>query len=127
MAGLSGSGAIDLLNGARNNWTHLSAHSADPLATGANEIGSVTRQAITWDSGGPVTSGTTCRLDTDAAIVFTNTSGSPVTITHVGFWTASSSGTFKDSIALSTSKTLQQNETVTIATNQLAITLPVSA
>jgi hypothetical protein len=126
MAGLSGSGAIDLLNGARTGWTHLSAHTADPSATGANEAANVTRQAITWDAL-PVTTGTTCRLDTDGAIVFTNTGGSSVTITHVGFWTASSSGTFKDSIALSTAKTLAQNETVTIAANQLAITLPVSA
>jgi hypothetical protein len=126
MAGLSASGAADLLNGARTAWTHLSAHTADPSTSGASEASNVARQSITWD-GAPVATGTTSRLDTNAPIVFTNTGASPVTITHVGFWTAGTGGAFKDSIALSTAKTLAQNETLTLSTDQLALTLTISS
>ena len=103
MAGLTASGATDLLNGARTTWTHLSLHTADPGATGANEIsgGSYVRKAIPWDA--TPSSG---RLDTQTDIVFDGP-GTQVTVTHVGYWTASTAGTFKNSYALSQSRQMR--------------------
>lgn len=66
----------------------VSLHTADPGATGTNEVtgGSYTREAITWN---PASSGA---LDNDANPVFDVPAGT--TITHVGLWSAASGGTW---------------------------------
>lgn len=66
--------------------THVSLHTADPAGTGANES-TAGRQPVTWGSaaGGDIAA--------TAALAFTGgTASGPVT--HVGFWSASTAGTF---------------------------------
>lgn len=123
MAGLTASGAADLLEGARTTWTYLSLHTADPSTTGTAEIsgGSYTRESIDWDAA-PVAG----RLDTDSDIVF-NGPASLVTVTHVGYWTASTAGTFKNSYALSASRAFGPGDTLTISADDLALILTLSA
>lgn len=123
MAGLTASGAADLLEGARTTWTYLSLHTADPSTTGTAEIsgGSYTRESIDWDAA-PVAG----RLDTESDIVF-NGPASLVTVTHVGYWTASTAGTFKNSYALSASRAFGPGDTLTISTDDLALILTLSA
>jgi hypothetical protein len=67
---------------------YVSAHTADPGTTGTSEVagGSYARQSITWNSAA------TGNLDSS------NTPVIPIpaatTITHLGLWSALSSGTF---------------------------------
>lgn len=65
--------------------THVSAHSASPGETGANEIG--TRQPIAFNaaSGGALDDSTN-----GAAIPVPGGS----TVSHIGFWNGASGGTF---------------------------------
>ena len=123
MAGLTASGAADLLNGARTTWTYLSLHTADPSTAGDHEIsgGSYARKSITWDAA-PVAG----RLDTNADIVFDGPA-SLVTVTHVGYWTASTGGTFKNSYALSEARAFGSGDTLTISTDDLALILTLTA
>ena len=71
--------------------THLSLHSADPGAGGANET-TAARQPAGWTV-------------TNGDLVATNrnfTGGTPNgPVTHVGYWTAASGGTFRGSQPLS--------------------------
>lgn len=72
--------------------THVSLHSADPGLTGANEITSIPRQPATWIPGA-----------SDGSIVsdtLTFAVPADTTISHLGFWTALTGGTFKDSLAV---------------------------
>ena len=91
-----------------------SLHTAEPNASGSNEVtgGTYTREAITWAaaSGGTAVS--------SAQIVFDVPSG--VTITHLGYWSASTSGTFYGSRQLDTSQTFSSAGTYTIAAGNLS-------
>lgn len=71
--------------------THVSAHTADPGATGASEVtgGSpaYARKAITWaaaSSGSKSANGTLPVFDIPAG----------TTVTHIGWWSAVTGGTF---------------------------------
>lgn len=66
---------------------YASIHNGDPGTTGANQVGS--RQPITWNTDGAGT------LTSDL-LVFAITA--PEDLTHVGIWSASTSGTFRDSV-----------------------------
>lgn len=70
--------------------TYLSVHTGDPSTTGANELsgGGYARQALSWGSAsaGAVTA---------AAVAFAIPAST--TIAYIGFWTASSGGTFLES------------------------------
>lgn len=91
-----------------------SLHTSEPNASGSNEVtgGTYTREAITWAaaSGGTAVS--------SAQIVFDVPSG--VTITHLGYWSASTSGTFYGSRQLDTSQTFSSAGTYTIAAGNLS-------
>ena len=91
-----------------------SLHTAEPDANGSNEVtgGTYTREAISWAaaSGGTAIS--------DAEIVFDVPTG--VTITHLGYWSASTAGTFYGSRALDTSQTFSSAGTYTIAAGNLS-------
>jgi hypothetical protein len=91
-----------------------SLHTAEPNASGSNEVtgGTYTREGITWAaaSGGTAVS--------SAQIVFDVPSG--VTITHLGYWSASTSGTFYGSRQLDTSQTFSSAGTYTIAAGNLS-------
>jgi hypothetical protein len=91
-----------------------SLHTAEPNASGNNEVtgGTYSREGITWAaaSGGTAVS--------SAEIVFDVPSG--VTITHLGYWSASTSGTFYGSRQLDTSQTFSSAGTYTIAAGNLS-------
>lgn len=72
--------------------THVSAHTADPGATGLNEVsgGSYARQSLTFAAAA---SG---NLDSSNQPVIPVPAGT--TITHLGLWSALSGGTFYGSV-----------------------------
>lgn len=69
--------------------THISLHSADPGATGTSEVG--TRQAVSWsvDADGDLTM-------TGGTRAFTGLTANQA-IHSVGYWSASTGGTFRGS------------------------------
>ena len=93
---------------------YASLHSAEPNASGSSEIsgGSYTRESITWAaaSNGTAASG--------ANIVFDVPSST--TITHIGYWSAVSGGTFYGSRVLDASQTFATAGTYTISTGNLS-------
>ena len=113
MAGLVASGLNDMMGGLTATVTHVSLHTADPGATGTSEAtgGSpaYARKSITWAAPA---SGATSNSN---AIIFDVPAG---TYTHVGYWTASTAGTYKGSRAC-TSQTFSGQGTYTIAIGDL--------
>ncbi len=81
---------LDALNGTNpvTVLTHTSLHTADPADTGASEVtgGAYARQSITFSAAAAGA------LDSSIQPVFSVPGGT--TVTHVGFWSASSGGTF---------------------------------
>jgi hypothetical protein len=91
--------------------THVSVHSSDPGAGGANQIS--TRQSVAWNTA------TGTNLDSNGTQVFDITAGQ--TVSHVGLWSASTSGTFYGAKALPAPETFSNAGTFTI--NDLDINL----
>jgi len=114
MAGLVAAGLNAQVSGLTAVAGYASLHTADPSTGGTSEVtgGSYTREAISWGaaSGGTATS--------DADIVF-DVPGS-TTITHLGYWSASTGGTFYGSRALDTSQTYATDGTYTISSGNLS-------
>lgn len=113
MAGLVDAGKNLLLDGLAGGVSFVSLHTADPSTGGTNEVsgGAYTREAISWASAASAS------VSTSASIVF-DVPGS-TTITHLGYWSASTSGTFYGSRALDTSQTFATAGTYTIATGNI--------
>jgi hypothetical protein len=113
--GYTTSGLNDAVNGVAAAATYISAHTADPSTTGANEVtgGSYARVATTW---GAASNGS--RVGSQVSLNIP----AGTTVTHWGLWTAGTSGTFKYGGALDASEafgsagTLQHTPTLT-ATN----------
>lgn len=93
---LSSSGLNTAVNAVKGQANYVSLHSADPGAAGDNEItgGSpaYARKSVSW---GSATNGV---ASISASVQFDVPSG--VTITHFGFWTSTSGGTFVGGEAL---------------------------
>lgn len=84
--------------------THLSLHSADPGAGGANEVGTRVAAAGAVDADGDITW---------SNVAFTGlTANQPVS--HVGYWSASTGGTFYGSRALTGDTTASSSGGYTI-------------
>jgi hypothetical protein len=113
MAGLVDAGKNEMLDGLAGAVTHVSLHTADPSTGGTDEVSAspYTREAIAWAAAasGSVT--------TASAIVF-DVPGS-TTITHLGYWSADTSGTFYGSRALDTPQTFATAGTYTIPTGNI--------
>lgn len=109
MAGLVDAGKNLMLDGFAGGVTFVSLHTADPSTGGTSEVSAspYTRESVSWSSAA---SGS---LTTGSAVVF-DVPGS-TTITHLGYWSASTSGTFYGSRALDTSQTFATAGTYTIA------------
>ena len=95
--------------------TYASLHTAEPNASGSNEVtgGSYSRESISLAaaSGGTAVS--------NANIVFDVPAGT--TITHLGYWSAATSGTFYGSRQLDTSQTFSGSAgTYTISSGNLS-------
>lgn len=109
MAGLVNAGKNLLLNGLGSGVTFVSLHTADPTTIGDNEISAspYTREGVSWASAASAS------VQNSAPVVF-DVPGS-TTITHLGYWSASMSGTFYGSRALDTSQTFATAGTYTLA------------
>ncbi len=89
----------------------------DPGAAGTNNAaGETTRQAVTFGSGAAVGS-----IANTAQVQWTNLSTTE-TISHIGFWTQSSGGTFLGSDDLPVAKAVNSGDTFTIAIGDLTLT-----
>lgn len=100
--------------------TFVSLHTADPgngatAAAGEVAAGAYVRKAVTWAaaSAGSKTSAAAITFDVPAA----------TTITHLGYFSASTAGTFYGSRALSASETYATAGTYTIAAGSLTESL----
>ena len=114
MAGLVAAGKNLMLTGFTGTATYVSLHTADPSTNGANEVtgGSYARKSAAWGSpsNGSVSNGSNVVFDVPAA----------TTITHIGYWSASTSGTFYGSRALDTNQTFATAGTYTVSTGNLS-------
>lgn len=119
MAGIVNAGKHLMLAGFSGTAAHASLHTADPGSGGGSEVSggspAYARKSISWaaPSSGSVA--------TDANIVF-DVPGS-TTITHLGYWSASSGGTFYGSRALDTNQTFATQGTYTISSGNLTETV----
>jgi len=89
----------------------VTAHTGDPGAAGtANTIASLTRLSVTWSaaSGGAKSASNS---PTWSSWSFT----SPVVITHVSFWDASSAGNFLFSCPVSSAQTVVTGNNVVVS------------
>lgn len=119
MAGLNATGKAALLNGFTGQAAYASLHTADPGANGTSEVAggapAYARKSISWAS--PLSGA----VSSSVGIVF-DVPGS-TTITHLGYWTAASGGTFLGSRALDVSQTFATQGTYTIAGGSLTETV----
>jgi hypothetical protein len=119
MAGLVNDGKHLMLEGFAAGAVYASLHTADPGSDGSSEVtgGSpaYSREGISWAAA---TSGS---VSSDTNIVF-DVPGS-TTITHLGYWSASATGTFYGSRALDTSQTYATQGTYTITSGNLTETV----
>jgi hypothetical protein len=79
------------VNGVAAAGAYISAHTADPGATGASEVAGTTRQLTTWAAAA---GGQRAGSQISMAI------GAGVTITYWGLWSAATGGTFLGAWAL---------------------------
>lgn len=94
---------------------YVQLHTADPGAAGTTAVSAVTtRNAATWNSP----SGGSMTLNTLNSYTMTSSE----TITHISLWTASSSGTFLQSAALTTGVPVINGSTLTFSTLTLSFT-----
>lgn len=117
MAGLVAAGKNLMLTGFTGSATYVSLHTADPSTNGANEVtgGSYSRESAAWGSpaDGAVSNGSSIVFDVPGS----------TTITHLGYWSASTSGTFYGSRALDANQTYATAGTYTISAGNLSETV----
>jgi len=113
MAGLVDTGKNALLNGLAASVSWVSLHTADPGLSGSAEVtgGAYTREGATWAAAASAS------VSTSASVVF-DVPGS-TTIDHLGYWSASSGGTFFGSRGLDTAQTYATAGTYTIAVGNI--------
>lgn len=114
---LSDSGKNLALNGFAGGAVYASLHTADPGTTGTSEVtgGSpaYARKSVSWAAA------SAGALTTNAQIVFDVPAST--TIKYVGFWSASTSGTFYGHVTI-TNETFAGQGTYTIASGDIDFT-----
>lgn len=123
--GITATQAAAFLNVYRNTaasaiaTVHVQLHTGDPGAAGTSAVANAsTRNAITWNapSGGSMT-----------LLSLSNFTGTASeTITHVSLWTASTSGTFLQSFALTASQAIILGSILSFTTFTVAFS-PIAA
>jgi hypothetical protein len=126
--GIAATHANSILNVYRNTayaaiaTVFVQLHTADPGAAGttAVSVGSTTRIQATWNapSAGSMT--------LTASLTGWTNGGTSETLTHISLWTASSAGTFLQSLALTASQAWVSTNTFTLSTLTLNYT-PIAA
>lgn len=93
--------------------TYAQLHVGDPGAAGTSNVsvGSTTRNSFTFAAS---SSGSALALSS-APSAWTN-GGTSETLTHISVWTASTSGTFLFSVALTASRAWASSDTFTLST-----------
>lgn len=110
MAGLNNTAKNLMLEELATVQLYVSLHDDDPSTTGANEVSggspAYARKAVTWAtaSSGELASSNTPVFDVPAS----------TTITHVGFWSAATEGTFYGSMELDDPEVFAGQGTYTI-------------
>jgi len=111
MAGIVAAGANRMLDGLTGGVAYVSLHTADPGSTGTSEVSggspAYARKAITW------TAASASATSNSAQIVFDVPTST--TIRYLGYWSASTSGTFYGSRILDTAQTFSSQGTYTLA------------
>lgn len=103
--------ALDALSGGTTNvLAYAQLHSGDPSTTGANELGSTTRQACSWNAA-------SARSKTNSSALTFSTPGTTAA-TYFGTFSASSAGTFGIGGALTASVTATS---ITVAAGALTL------
>lgn len=98
-------------------------HTGDPGASGTSNVSSTTtRVAITFAAAAAGAMAANGTLPSWASWAGTNGE----VVTHISLWSASSAGTFYDSIALTASKTVNTGDTLNLSSCTLALT-PIAA
>ncbi|MER5903009.1 hypothetical protein ABT150_23370 [Streptomyces mirabilis] len=99
--------------------TFAQLHTGDPGAAGTSNVsvGSATRNSFTFAAS---SSGSSLALSS-APSAWTN-GGTSETLTHISVWTASISGTFLFSVALTSSKAWASADSFSLATLSAALT-----
>lgn len=119
MAGIVAAGANAMLTGLTGVVGFVSLHTADPGATGTSEVtgGSpaYARKAITWAAA----SGS--QVSNSAQVVFDVPTST--TIRFLGYWSASTGGTFYGSRALDANQTYSSQGTYTLAISAITETI----
>lgn len=101
--------------------TFIQLHTGDPGAAGTTAVSSVTtRPAATYAAAAAGSKALS------SASSWTSWAGSAETITHISFWTASTAGTFKASMALTTAKPMTTGDTLNLNTATMSFT-PIAA
>jgi hypothetical protein len=117
MAGLVNAGKNLLLDGLGSGVTFVTLHTADPGVSGSAEISAspYARKSVAWAAAasGSVSSASTIVFDIPGS----------TTINHLGYWSASSAGTFYGSRALDTEQTYATPGTYTIASGNITETI----
>lgn len=115
MAGLTNAGKHAMLDGFAASATYVSLHTADPGANGTSEVTggapAYARKALSWAAAASGSKSSSANVAFDVP-------GS-TTITHLGYWTAASGGTFLGSRALDANQTYATQGTYTIASGNL--------
>jgi hypothetical protein len=97
---------------------YVQLHTANPGSAGTTSVSSVTtRPAATF---GAASGGAIALSNTPSWATWAGTNGEVVT--HISFWDASSSGNFLWSAQLSSSKTVNTGDTLTLSSASLTIT-----
>lgn len=92
-------------------------HTGDPGAAGTANASSVTtRPAATWNAAA---AGVKSLSNTPSWTSWAGTS--PETVTDVSVWSASSAGTFYCSVPLTSSKTVQTGDTLTLSSLSISL------
>lgn len=105
---LNNNGLNVMLDGLTGVVTYVSLHTTEPNASGSNEVagGSYARQTVTW---GTATAGSVSASDEPVFDVPAST-----TVAYLGLWSASTSGTFYGSLALTNPETFGGAGTLTM-------------
>lgn len=119
MAGLNNSGKAAMLDAFGTAAGFVSLHAADPGTSGTSEVTGgnpvYARKAMSWAAAA------TGSKSSNAQIVFDVPAST--TISHLGYWSALTNGTFYGSRALDTNQTYPTQGTYTIASGNVTETL----
>jgi hypothetical protein len=97
-------------------------HTGDPGAAGTSNVSAETTRKL-WDFASAASGSKSAQGTLPSWAAWT---AGPETITHVSVWSASSGGTFKYSYALTSSKSVANDDTLNLTSHTVSIT-PIAA